>query len=106
MGTYAAYHVHSDYSLLDSFTNYKDYIDSAVSMGMPAISFTEHGKISGWIKKKQYCDEKGIKYMHGVEIYVTEQLDPKVRDNFHTVLIAKNMDGVKEIIFTMSTEFP
>lgn len=64
---------------------------------MPAIAFTEHGKPLGWVHKKLYCDERGIKYIHGVEIYLTEQLEPKVRDNYHTVLLAKNMDGVREL---------
>lgn len=44
-----------------------------------------------------YCDANGIKYIHGVECYLTEQLEPKVRDNYHTVLLAKNYEGVKEI---------
>lgn len=35
--------------------------------------------------------------MHGVEIYLTATLDKKVRDNYHTILIAKNYAGVKEI---------
>ena len=43
------------------------------------------------------CDEAGIKYIHGVECYLTEQLEPKVRDNYHTILLAKNYEGVKEI---------
>ena len=53
------------------------------------------------------CDEAGIKYIHGVEIYLTEKLfwepdedhpEPyKVRDNYHTILLAKNYEGVKEI---------
>lgn len=32
-----------------------------------------------------------------MEIYLTEQLEPKVRDNYHTVLMAKNMAGVREL---------
>lgn len=35
--------------------------------------------------------------MHSVEIYLTEQLEEKVRDNYHTVLIARNIDGVREL---------
>lgn len=35
--------------------------------------------------------------MHSVEIYLTETLEEKVRDNYHTVLIAKNKEGVKEL---------
>ena len=38
-----------------------------------------------------------IKYLHGVEIYLTETLDEKIRDNYHTVLIAKNYEGFKEL---------
>ena len=43
------------------------------------------------------CDKAGIKFIHGVEIYLTESLDARVRDNYHTVLLAKNLDGVKEL---------
>ena len=105
MSVYVPYHLHSDYSLLDSCTNYKDYIDEAKKNNFPAIAFTEHGKLSGWVKKKQYCDTQGIKYIHGVEIYITEQLEPKVRDNYHTVLIARNYDGLKEINSIVSKSF-
>lgn len=94
---YIAYHLHTDYSLLDSCTKFEDYVDMAVKQGMSAIASTEHGKPLGWVCKKMYCDAKGIKFIHGVEIYLTEQLEPKVRDNYHTVLLAKNIDGVREL---------
>lgn len=106
MANYVAYHVHSDYSLLDSVTDYRDYIDYAVSIGQKAISISEHGKPLNWVSKKAYCDKVGIKYIHSVEVYITEELYPKTRDNFHTILIAKNMEGVKEInsIISKSTD--
>lgn len=44
-----------------------------------------------------YANSKGLKYLHGVEIYLTASLDEKVRDNYHTILIAKNFEGLKEI---------
>ena len=44
-----------------------------------------------------YCEEKGIKYLHGIECYLTESLDEKVRDNYHTILIAKNYKGFQEL---------
>ena len=96
------YHLHSDNSLLDSCTGYKLYIDRAAELGQPAIAFSEHGKPLNWVKKKMYCDEKGIKYIHGVEIYLTESLNEKVRDNYHTVLIARNEQGVKELNLAVS----
>jgi len=103
---YVVYHLHSDYSLLDSTTKYQQYIDKAVSLGQTAIAFTEHGKPLGWVNKKMACDEAGIKYIHGVEIYLTEHLssfneesgkNEKTRDNYHTVLLAKNFEGFKEL---------
>lgn len=106
MSNYTAYHVHSWMSLQDSCTNYTDYIDRAKELGQTAIAFTEHGKPLQWVHKKMYCDEVGIKYMHGVECYLTKALlqpDPdtgemrKVRDNYHTVLIAKDYAGLLEI---------
>lgn len=100
---YVAYHVHSDLSLLDSCTKFEDYIMMAASLGQKAICFTEHGNIMRWVAKKIACDKAGIKYLHGCEVYLTAQLEPKVRDNYHTVLIAKNMDGLRELNQLIST---
>lgn len=72
-------------------------MDRAVELGQTAICFTEHGNIYNNIEKKMYANSKGLKYLHGVEIYLTASLDEKVRDNYHTILIAKNIEGVKEI---------
>ena len=91
------YHCHTDYSLLDSCSKPEEYIELCKQNDIPAISFSEHGKPLNWTEKWAMCREAGIRYMHSVEIYLTEQLEPKVRDNFHTVLIAKNMDGVREL---------
>lgn len=82
---------------MDSCTNYKLYVDKAVELGQTAICFTEHGNIYNNIEKKMYANSKGLKYLHGVEIYLTESLENKVRDNYHTILIARNFEGVKEI---------
>lgn len=97
MSNYIAYHVHSDLSLLDSCTNFKDYVDKAIELKQSSIGFSEHGKPLQWVAKKMYCEEKGIKYLHAVECYLTENLEESVRDNFHTVLIARNFEGVLEI---------
>ena len=103
---YVVYHLHDEDSLLDSCTNYKLYIDKAVELGQKAIAFTNHGNIYNWIERKMYCDEKGIKYIHGIECYLTRQLEPKVRDNYHTILLAKNQEGFKELnkLIDLSTQ--
>lgn len=97
MGSYIMYHCHSDYSLLDSCTKFQEYVDLALKNGQRAIASTEHGKPLGWISKKMYCDSVGIRFIHGVEIYLTESLEEKIRDNYHTVLLARNWDGVLEL---------
>lgn len=91
------YHCHSDYSLIDSCTKYQDYVDLAVRDGSPALSISEHGKPLNWTEKWDACKKAGIRYIHSVEIYLTESLEEKVRDNYHTVLMARNIDGVREL---------
>ena len=102
---YVVYHLHTEDSLLDSCTNYKLYVDRAKELEQKAIAFTEHGNIYNWIEKKMYCDENNIKYIHGIECYLTETLNEKIRDNYHTILLAKNYKGVKELnqLFELST---
>lgn len=95
--SYCVYHLHSDLSLLDSCSKFQEYVDLAKSQGMTAIASTEHGLPRSWVEKKMACDAAGIKFIHGVEIYLTASLNEKVRDNYHTVLLAKNEDGIHEL---------
>lgn len=100
MNNYTIIHLHTDLSnanFIDSATKYQAYIDKAAELGMKAIAFTEHGNVLSWVSKKRYCEEKGLKYIHGQEFYVTENLEKTVRDNYHICLYAKNYEGVKEL---------
>ncbi len=98
---YTITHLHTQLSNgttnIDSVTTYEEYILRAEELGMKSIAFTEHGNVFGWIKKKQTCEKHGLKYIHGVECYITKTLDEKVRDNYHCCLYALNWEGVKEI---------
>lgn len=139
INNYVTYHLHSDNSLLDSCTNFELYIEKAVQLKQTSICFTEHGNIYNWTIKKKKCEENGLKYLHGCEVYLTESLynvpdipdevcegmlgsseqellefqqewyennAKKIRDNYHTVLIAKNLDGIKELnkLISISTD--
>lgn len=97
MSNYVVYHLHDEMSLLDSVTKFTDYVDMAIENKMKAIACTNHGNIYHWIERVLYCQKKGIKYLHGCEVYLTETLEDKIRDNYHTVLIAKNQEGIKEL---------
>ena len=139
MNNYVTYHLHTELSLLDSCTSFKLYVDKAKELGQKAICFTEHGNIYNWVEKKMYCEEQGIKYLHGIECYLTKELyeypeipdewfeaqlgrdekevqkeldamleegKKKVRDNYHTILIAKNYAGLQELntLIDLSTQ--
>ncbi len=105
---YTAIHLHTDLSnqnMVEVVNTYKQYIDQAVEYGMKAIAFTEHGNILSWYNKKKYAESKGLKYIHGCEVYVTMTLEEKKRDNFHMILLAKNHEGFKELNKMVSTGF-
>lgn len=101
MRNYVPYHIHSDWSLLDSTTKFDDYIQLAKANGMTALGSSEHGLPRGNLQKKIQCEKEGIKFLYGVECYLTRDLAEKVRDNYHTVLIAKNLEGYKELNMLM-----
>lgn len=109
MENYTILHLHTDLSTattnIDSVTKSEDYIKRASELGMKAIAFTEHGNILNWAKKKETCEKYGLKYIHGIEAYLTKTLDEKIRDNYHCCLYAKNYDGVKELNKLISKSF-
>jgi DNA polymerase-3 subunit alpha len=72
---------------------------------MNALCFTEHGSIFEWIHKKEAIESAGMKYIHGIEAYITETIETKIRDNYHCILIARNYDGVKELNQLSSKSF-
>lgn len=97
MHNYICYHLHSDMSLLDSCTPFSDYVNLAKEQGMTAIASTEHGLPRSWVEKKQACDAAGIKFIFGVETYLTKSYAEKQRDNYHTILLSANEDGRHEL---------
>lgn len=100
MNNYVLHHLHDDTSncngYADSCSSYKEYIKLAKKQGMKAIAFSNHGGIFDWIKKKQDCDKAGIKYIHGVELYLCTKLEEDHR-GYHIGLYARNLEGVKEL---------
>lgn len=109
MNNYTLYHLHSDLSNgvtnIDSVTKYNEYIDKAKECGMKAMAFSEHGSLFEWWHKKGAIEESGMKYIHAVEAYLTEDMTEKVRDNYHCVLIARNHDGFLELNKLVSNSF-
>ena len=102
---YVVYHLHDDTSncngYADSCSNFDEYIKLAKKQGMKAIAFSNHGGIYDWIKKKQHVDKVGLKYIHGVELYLCVNLEDNTR-GYHIGLYSKNFDGVLELNTLMS----
>lgn len=109
MDNYTVYHLHSDLSNgvtnIDSVTKFQSYIDRAAECGMKSLGFSEHGSIFEWWHKKTAIENAGMKYIHGVEAYLTATLGEKIRDNYHCVLIARDYDGFLELNRLISKSF-
>lgn len=100
-------HIHSDYSnnsMFEVVSQAEQYVERAKEDGLPAVCFTEHGNVAGWIKKKELVEGAGLKFIHGMEGYVTMEQGDKNR-GYHTIIIAKNYDGVKQLNRLSSNSF-
>lgn len=112
MGNYTPYHIHSHYSLLDSASKPEEYIKQAQEYGMTSFAFSEHGRLNGWMHKRRLLKDAGLRYIHATECYLTRSLlqptedgPKKVRDNYHTILIAKDDEGLRELNSLVSMSY-
>jgi DNA polymerase III subunit alpha len=96
-------HVHSEYSLLDGFSNIKKLVARAKEYGMPALGLTDHGTMFGVIDFYNAARDQGIKPIIGLEAYLSPrsmkskdaQLDKK---SMHLLLLAENMVGYANLL--------
>ena len=100
-------HVHSQYSLLDGMCRPKELLEKAKSMGMSAVALTDHGALYGAFEFFIKAKEIGVKPIIGVEVYkaVRSRFDKQPsedRDQYHLVLLAKNLTGYKNLLKIVS----
>ena len=96
-------HTHTEYSLLDGMARIGDVLKKAKEMGMPALAITDHGALYGAFKFFVKAKDIGIKPIIGVEAYKAKNSrhDKEAgtdRDQFHLVLLAKNLTGYKNLL--------
>lgn len=100
MKKWVSLHQHTDESNAGGYfevvTKYSDYIKYAVDSNLPAVCITNHGNVARWVKHKEAIEQAGLKYIHAMEAYVCMNTEDKHR-GYHTILIAKNWEGTKEI---------
>lgn len=119
-------HVHTEYSLLDGATKVKDLIKQAMKYNMPAVAITDHGNMYGTYKFGHLIDDinkkidlenekitdENLKKPHfkgifGCEFYVDHDINIKQGkpDFAHLILLAKNMEGFKNLCRLNSIAF-
>lgn len=70
-------HVHSDMSQLDGAGKIPDYVKRASERGNPAIAFTDHGTMRGYLSEHEACEKVNIKPIFGSEFYVSPDMRRK-----------------------------
>ena len=102
-------HNHSEYSLLDGASKIEHLVDTALSMGMPALALTDHGNLFGAIQFYNTASKKGLKPIIGCEIYVAKESRHKKigggDQSNHLVLLAENLDGYHNLSKLVSYGF-
>jgi DNA polymerase-3 subunit alpha len=92
---------------MDGVATPEEYLDRAVTLGMPALAITDHGTLSGHREFYRIAKEKGIKPILGIEGYMcadrfdkrdrAERKDPLDNVYNHIVLLAKNKQGLENL---------
>ena len=96
-------HVHSEYSLLDGFSNVKKLVRRAKEMGMPALALTDHGTMFGVIDFYNIATSEGVKPIIGIEAYLAsrtmrERNPQEDKKSTHLLLLAENETGYKNLL--------
>ncbi|HNH80342.1 MAG TPA: BglII/BstYI family type II restriction endonuclease, partial [Anaerolineales bacterium] len=101
--SFAHLHVHTEYSLLDGFSNIKKLVHRVKEMEMPAVAITDHGTMFGVIDFYKAAKAEGIKPIIGLEAYMAargmKDKDSKLdRSSYHLLLLAENETGYKNLL--------
>src|SRR3990170_3183864 len=101
--TFAHLHVHTEYSLLDGFSNIKKLVQRVRELDMPAVAITDHGTMFGVIDFYNAATAAGVKPIIGMEAYLAargmQDRDTKLdRSSSHLLLLAENETGYKNLL--------
>lgn len=98
-------HNHSVYSALDGFSEPEEIARRIAEIGAPGAFITDHGVVSGWRPFKKAMESAGLFAGFGIEAYQTglghRAARPEKKgkqDSFHLVLLAKNDEGIRNIM--------
>ena len=103
MSSFVHLHTHTEYSLLDGFSNIKKLVKRAAEMEMPALAITDHGTMFGVIEFYNAATEAGVKPIIGLETYMAARRmtdrDSKLdKKSSHLLLLAENQTGYQNLL--------
>lgn len=83
------------YSLRDSIIKPDDLIRRLKEIGQDTVAITDHGGSLGGVSLYKALSAENIKYIHGVEFYVCDDVNIKDKDSkyYHLVALCKNETG-------------
>lgn len=108
MAEFVHLHLHSEYSLLDGACRIKEIARVAKEAGHSAVAITDHGAMYGVIDFYRACLDEGVKPIIGCEVYLaSESRFRRDKDDkySHLILLAKDMEGYKNLIYMVSKSF-
>ncbi len=96
-------HTHTEYSLLDGFSNIKKLVQRAAELEMPALAITDHGTMFGAIDFYKAATDAGIKPVIGLEAYMaarrmTDRIAQYDKKSSHLLLLAQNQTGYQNLL--------
>ncbi len=96
-------HVHTQYSLLDGFSNVKELVKRTKELGMPAVAITDHGTMFGVVEFFLAAQEAGVKPIIGLEGYMAARTMQdrdvkKDKKSSHIILLAENQTGYQNLL--------
>ena len=101
--SFAHLHVHTEYSILDGFSNIKALVQRAKDLGMPALAITDHGTMHGVVNFYHAAKEVDLKPIIGVEGYLAargmkDRVPQYDKRSSHLLLLAENQTGYKNLL--------
>jgi len=100
---FANLHNHTSKGSFDSIIKTKDFVNKIKDLGQEHVVQTDHGTMSGMIELASETQKAGLKYIPGIEFYVTHGAKPtKERDMYHRAFyhmlaIALDNEGLKNL---------
>ncbi|MBP5242934.1 MAG: DNA polymerase III subunit alpha, partial [Clostridia bacterium] len=100
-------HLHTEYSLLDGAAKVEDLVEHMVKTGVDTCAITDHGNMYATLYFAEECVKKGLNYIIGCELYMTDDRFVKQAGTVteHLILLAKNKTGYRNIVYLDSMAY-